>query len=174
MSKQQSKAVERKDAPAELLAQVKEAIEGTGGNRNTYSSHRVYLAHNAVFDLKDKITNCPSCVMRRVTNLKKWYGPILTKEQSTESALETAIDTSEPNYTNPEGEAYQGPKEGSLRLTFGEDAMPIDFTAGAEDPTKGTVALANGKGVKAGTYETEDGGTLVVSVGNKATYTELT
>lgn len=196
MSKKQAKATERKDASKELLAQVAEAINAgaEAGIRSRYSTAKVYAAHNAVQGLDEKPANCSSCVMRRVQVLRRWFGGVDEIEaQMTQKEKEVAQATTNPvepegkttkkdkvesdatpaNYTDPEGENYQGPAEGVIRLLFDEGVVPVDFTPSAEDATKGTVARADGKGVQAGTYETANGATLVVAVGNKATYTEL-
>ena len=62
----------------------------------------------------------------------------------------------------------ESPEPILVRVTDGE---PFLFTPG-EEPDKGTVRYENGKAVKAGTYTSEDGKTVSVQPGGKATIKE--
>lgn len=91
--------------------------------------------------------------------------------QAETDAANAAIDAQPvAQYTDAEGEGYVAPAEGSSRhFQADAEAMPIDFTPNEGSTDKGMAKHADGKTVKPGTYALADGGTVVVSVGSKAT-----
>lgn len=70
-------------------------------------------------------------------------------------------------YNNPGAPYFQAPAKGVTRYPVAE-GLPFDFTPGKEDANKGTIALADGAKVKAGTHTTADGTTLVVQANGNA------
>lgn len=70
-------------------------------------------------------------------------------------------------YNDPSAPHFQAPAKGVTRYPVAE-GLPFDFTPGKEDANKGTIALADGAKVKAGTHTTADGTTLVVQANGQA------
>lgn len=78
----------------------------------------------------------------------------------------------EPQYLYPDAPGFVAPAEGVTRYSLGEEFIPIDFTPGEDDVTKGTVLYADGDKVKAGTYNSDSGIAIAVQPGGKATIKE--
>jgi len=84
------------------------------------------------------------------------------KHQGCASCLKLRVQKLEAWYKENNGEE---PEPITIKVTEGE---PFFFTPG-EEPDKGMVKYENGKAVKVGTYTTEDGKTVSVQPGGKAT-----
>ena len=70
-------------------------------------------------------------------------------------------------YNDPGAPYFQAPAKGVTRYPVA-DGLPFDFTPGKDDANKGTIALADGAKVKAGTHATADGTTFVVQANGQA------
>lgn len=137
----------------ELLDQVKAVLEDAANHK--YSVSRIYGAHNQVFKLSETPESCASCLRKRASALKKWYGEYVVL------AEDAKLDTADALLS--EGDAL-----------IDEVAKP--FTVSDKDGKATEVKFngeslikQDGKTLKPGTYITAEGATYTVQPGGKAT-----
>lgn len=147
---------------------------------HTYSTSRVYAAHNLVFDLTEKPESCASCLKTRATNLRNWLAeqdqPKTAKVKKDAAPAKDAVvkklDTTTDAAGNTEG--AQGAGEGdqleasNVKTKAGED-LAVNLSRDAEGNYLG-ITDAEGKALKPGTYTLENGDTIAVQPGGKSNY----
>lgn len=137
-------------ATPELVQRVKDVIDEVT-KTHKYSMSRIYGAYNEAFEKNEKPESCISCLRSRVGWLKDWL-----------SGYEK-INTSDDTTSVPEGSKVNYTIEG---------VGVVEFTPSKDDATKGSVKLADGNAVKAGTYAIDADKELAVQPGGKATIKE--
>lgn len=114
------KAVERKDATAELLTLVRKATDLIEQS-NKYSTSAIYAAHNAVFGLDEIPQTCSSCLLTRGNALRSW--------------LHTEVPTAKPVGKTGEGVQTQNPITGAQTGQLPGDSKPaVDNVAAVNEP----------------------------------------
>lgn len=160
-----SKSVKAVVITAAVIAQVEAVLQEKKANK--YSTSRIYAAHNAVFGLNETPQSCASCLTKRARALEDWYA-----ERENEDTAGDNPNVSEADKAKIE-DAQTAAADAIKRTALAaknKAGEAFDLAFASEDGEAGTVLQADGSAVKAGTYTLENGDTIAVQPGGKATY----
>lgn len=154
--------------------------------KHRYYVGRIYKLFNKVTGKNDVAQNCASCLRTRAKAIEAWYNAgAKAKAPAIAAATKKGgvkVANDPKPVTLPAGGAPVAdagkppvlpPDPSGIEVKLKDGTAVILQAAELVDGAKGLLVTEDGKKVKAGTHETEDGHLFKVAVGGKATYAEV-